>query len=89
MGAPDFGAFTPAERRAALVHLTGEILCNATPRNYPPDKEGNQKPVPKGREGFASACWAKRTLDAIEFVIRPEDGDQAPRAQGGDRDTPF
>lgn len=86
---PDFGSFSPAERRAALLQLTRDVLAGGAPKTYPPKKDGTAKSVPPGGAVFAAACWAKRRLSAIEFAIQPEDGREAPAEGGAANDTPF
>ena len=90
----DFGTFTPAERRAALVQLTRDVLAKAPPKFYPPNKDGKSKEVKAGSQVFAAACWAKRRLESIEYAIRPQQDDQAPSSssastEDGFNETPF
>jgi len=91
----DFGAFSPAERRAALVQLTRDVLASpkGPPKFYPPKKDGTATPVKPGSTVFAAACWAKRRLESIEYAIRPDDGyepvSSETSSQAGADDTPF
>lgn len=87
----DFGVFTPAERRAALVQFTRDVLARGAPKTYPPNKDGQAKEVKPGSEVFAAACWAKRRVQAVENSIKDSDPTTtaAPSAQEGDGATPF
>lgn len=88
---PEFGTFTPAERRAALVQLTRDVLAKGAPTTYPPNKNGEAKPVKPGSAVFAAACWAKRRLSSIEFAIQDDNGGGATSSaqEGRPDDTPF
>lgn len=73
MATPElFGEWTPAERRAALVHLAGLIYVHRPPKTFPPNKDGEAKEVKPGQGAFASAVWAKRLLENCEFAAKPK-----------------
>ena len=90
---PDFGAFTPAERRAALVLIAGQMIASGhVPKFFPADKHGNAKAVEPKQIKFAIAVHAKRYVDNLEYVIRPQDpqtSSSAAPAQWGGNDTPL
>ena len=84
--ANEIAPFTDPERRAALVTLTAQFLA-LRPSKYPPNAQGEQKPVAAGGEAFAAAVWGKFALQSIERSIMPRAAD-APAQKGGATHAP-
>jgi hypothetical protein len=92
VSSPDFGAFTTEERRAALVAITAAMLsCGQVPKRFPSNSKGESKEVKSGQVPFATAVWAKRYVEQLEYVSKPRDQAEsaAPAKEGGADDTPF